>query len=136
MSNRIGLDVTYFNNIDGPRISTQALPSSTGYTGYLTNGEKTQREGVEITLNAKPIEKGDFKWNVLLNWSTFKETWKEFAGGQARKGFFQIGDRVDGYYAGAFYKTPDGQLINDAGGRPIRTNIAQFLGNVNPDWSW
>jgi len=136
LSNRIGLDVTYFNNIDGPRISPQSLPSSTGYTGFLTNGEKTQREGVEITINAKPLDRGDFKWNVLLNWSTFKETWKEFAPGQTRKGFYQIGDRVDGYYAGAFYKTPDGQLINDAGGRPIRTNVNQFLGNVNPDWSW
>ena len=136
LANKLGFDLTYFNNIDGPRISAQALPSSTGYTGFLTNGEKTQREGVEITINAKPLDKSDFKWNVLLNWSTFKETWKEFAPGQTRKGFYQIGDRVDGYYAGAFYKTPDGQLINDAGGRPIRTNVNQFLGNLNPDWSW
>jgi TonB-linked SusC/RagA family outer membrane protein len=136
LSNRIGLDVTYFNNIDGPRISPQALASTTGYTGFLTNGEKTERAGYEITVNAKAIDKQDFKWNVLLNWSTFQETWKEFAPGQTRKGFYNIGDRVDGYYAGAFYKTPDGQLINDAGGRPIRTNVAQFLGNLNPDWSW
>ncbi len=136
LSNRIGLDVTYFNNIDGPRISPEALASTTGYTGFLTNGEKTERAGYEITVNAKAIDKQDFKWNVLLNWSTFQETWKEFAPGQTRKGFYNIGDRVDGYYAGAFYKTPDGQLINDAGGRPIRTNVAQFLGNLNPDWSW
>lgn len=136
LSNKIGLDITYFDNIDGPRISAQSLPSSTGYTGYLTNGEKTQRRGWEVTLNTKPIEKGELTWNVLLNWSTFTETWKEFAPGQTRKGFYKIGDRTDGYYAGAFYKTPTGQLINDAGGRPIRTNVSQFLGNLNPDWSF
>jgi TonB-linked SusC/RagA family outer membrane protein len=136
LANRIGLDVTYFDNIDGPRISSQPLASSTGFTGYLTNGEKTERKGWEVTVNTKAVEKGDFKWNVLLNWSTFEERWKEFAPGQTRNGFYNIGDRVDGYYAGAFYKTPDGQLINDAGGRPIRTNVAQFLGNLNPDWSW
>lgn len=29
------------------------------------------------------------------------------------------------------------ELINDpVSGRPIRTNVAQFLGNTNPDWSW
>ncbi|MFM7853098.1 MAG: SusC/RagA family TonB-linked outer membrane protein, partial [Flammeovirgaceae bacterium] len=136
LANRVGLDVTYFDNIDGPRISSQPLASSTGFTGYLTNGEKTERKGWEVTVNNKAVEKGDFKWNVLLNWSTFQERWKEFAPGQTRNGFYNIGDRVDGYYAGAFYKTPDGQLINDAGGRPIRTNVAQFLGNLNPDWSW
>lgn len=136
LSNRIGLDLTYFNNIDGPRISTQPLPSSTGYTGYLANGEKTERTGFEVTVDGKAIDKGDFQWNVLLNWSTFKETWKEFAPGQTTKGFYKIGDRVDGYYAGAFYKTQQGQLINDAGGRPVRTAVSQFLGNLNPDWSW
>lgn len=136
LGNRVGLDVTYFDNIDGPQIFAQPLASSTGYTGYLTNGQKTERKGWEVTVNAKPLDKGDFKWNVLFNWSTFQERWKEFAPGQTRSGFYNIGDRVDGYYAGAFYKTPDGQLINDAGGRPIRTNISQFLGNLNPDWSF
>jgi outer membrane receptor protein involved in Fe transport len=136
LGNRVGLDVTYFDNIDGPQIFAQPLASSTGYTGYLTNGQKTERKGWEVTVNAKPLDKGDFKWNFLFNWSTFQERWKEFAPGQTRSGFYNIGDRVDGYYAGAFYKTPDGQLINDAGGRPIRTNISQFLGNLNPDWSF
>ena len=137
LQNRVGLDVTYFNNIDGPQISTQALPSSTGYTGAIANGAKTKRNGLEITLNASPISNPNgFKWNVLVNWSTFKETYQEFAGGQQRSGFYKIGDRTDGYYAGSFYKTPDGQLINDAGGRPINTAVSQFLGNLNPDWSW
>jgi TonB-linked SusC/RagA family outer membrane protein len=137
LSNKIGLDITYFNNIDGPRISPNFLPSSTGYSSYIANGAKTQRRGLEVVLSATPISNANgFRWNVLMNYSRFKETWKEFADGATRNGFFEIGDRVDGYYAGAFYKTQDGQLINDASGRPIRTNVAQNLGNTNPDWSW
>lgn len=136
LQNKIGLDVTYFNNVDGPQISSQPLPNSTGSTGYLVNGLKTERNGWEIAINAKPVDKGDFRWNVALNWSTYVERYLEFAPGQTRSGFYKIGDRTDGYYAGAFYKTPNGQLINDAGGRPIRTNVSQFLGNLNPDWSW
>lgn len=136
LQNRIGLDVTYFKNIDGPQVSSQPLPYSTGSTGYLVNGFKTERNGWEITVNARPVEKGDFKWNIDLNWSTYVERFLEFAPGQTRAGFYKIGDRTDGYYAGAFYKTPNGQLINDAGGRPIRTSVSQFLGNLNPDWSW
>jgi TonB-linked SusC/RagA family outer membrane protein len=137
LENKIGLDVTYFNNIDGPQISNQPLSSTTGYTGFIANGAKTQRNGLEVVINANPIRNDDgLSWNVLLNWSTFKETLKELPGGADRIGFIKIGDRTDAYYAGAFYKTPDGQLINDAGGSPIRTAVAQFLGYTNPDWAW
>jgi hypothetical protein len=31
---------------------------------------------------------------------------------------------------------PDGQLINDAGGRPIVLPKGQLLGYSNPDWVW
>ncbi len=137
IENRVGLDFTYFNNIDGPKIATQPLSTATGYNGYIANGEKTQRQGFEVVINAKPlVNQNGLNWNVLLNWSTFKETLKELPDGADRLGFIKIGDRVDSYYAGAFYKTPDGQLINDDSGRPIRTDVAQFLGNTNPDWSW
>lgn len=137
LNDRIGLDVTYFNNIDGPQISNQPLSETTGYTGYIANGAKTQRKGLEIVLNAKPLDNPDgLNWNILLNYGSFKETLKELPDGADRLGFIKIGDRVDAYYAGAFYKTPDGQLINDASGRPLRTAVSQFLGNTNPDWSW
>ncbi|HPW61878.1 MAG TPA: SusC/RagA family TonB-linked outer membrane protein [Cyclobacteriaceae bacterium] len=137
LNDRIGLDVTYFNNIDGPQISNQPLSETTGYTGYIANGAKTQRKGLEIVVNAKPLDKPNgLNWNILLNYGSFKETLKELPDGADRLGFIKIGDRVDAYYAGAFYKTPDGQLINDASGRPIRTAVSQFLGNTNPDWSW
>jgi TonB-linked SusC/RagA family outer membrane protein len=140
LENRIGLDVTYFTNIDGPKISSSPLSTTTGYTGAIQNGEKTKRTGWEVTLNAKPLANNEgLTWNVLVNYGTFKETLEELpegATGNTLNTFYKVGDRVDGYYAGAFYKTPDGQLINDASGRPIRTNVSQFLGNLNPDWSW
>lgn len=136
-SNRLGFDVTYFNNIDGPQISTQPLSSTTGYSGYIANGAKTQRKGWEVVLNATPVSKpSGLKWDVLVNWATFKETLKELPAGSDRLGFLEVGDRLDSYYAGAFYKSPDGELINDASGRPIRTAVPQFLGFTNPDWSW
>jgi len=39
-------------------------------------------------------------------------------------------------YGSAFVKTPDGQIINDAGGRPLRNPVAQLLGYTSPDWVW
>ncbi len=38
-------------------------------------------------------------------------------------------------YSSAFARTQDGQVIND-GGKPIRTNVSRFLGNLNGDYTW
>ncbi|MEP7253179.1 MAG: SusC/RagA family TonB-linked outer membrane protein [Ginsengibacter sp.] len=138
IKNRIGLDVTYFTYINGPLIFSQPLSQTTGYTGYTTNGIKTKSTGMELTLNGSPIrsEKG-LNWDVTVNWSTFRERYTELPPGQTTYNtFFKKGDRVDKYYAQAFVKTPDGQIINDAGGRPIRYPVSQFLGYGNPDWVW
>lgn len=139
LENRIGLDFTYFHNIDGPRISSQQLSNATGYSGAIKNGETTKREGIEIVLSATPVSTKDLKWNVLFNYGKFVETLEklpEGTTGETLNRFYRVGDRVDKYYAGAFYRTPDGELINDASGRPITTAVPQYLGNTNPDWSW
>lgn len=139
IQNRLGLDLTYFTYINGPLIFNKPLSQTTGYTGYTTNAIKTKNRGVELTLSASPIKSANqgFNWNIALNWSTYKETYLELPPGQTIfNQFFKVGDRVDKFYAQAFVRTQDGQIINDGGGRPLRYNIAQFLGHGNPDWIW
>jgi hypothetical protein len=78
-----------------------------------------------------------FSWDVLLNWSTFKEVYKELPPGVTTIGsFFKVGSRVDEVYIRKFARTPDGQIINDGGGRPIVGPVAQFAGYANPKWVW
>jgi hypothetical protein len=74
---------------------------------------------------------------VLANWSTFKERLTEIYPGVERLNqFLKVGDRTDAYFDQTFITTQDGQLINDAGGRPIINPVRQFLGYLNPDWVW
>jgi TonB-linked SusC/RagA family outer membrane protein len=140
MRNRIGVDLTWFRYVDGPQIFAVPLSEATGYTSQLVNAVKTQRQGWEATINGSPVrpeKPGDFSWDVLANWSTFKETFLELPTGLDRiYGFFEKGDRTDKYYDRAFVRTSDGQIINDGSGRPIINPTAQFLGNQNPDWVW
>ena len=140
LRNRIGLDLTWFRYVDGPQIFAVPLSEATGYTSQLVNAVKTQRQGWEVTLNGnliRPKNKGGFSWDILVNWSTFKETFLELPEGIDRiYGFYQKGDRTDKYYDRAFVRTQDGQIINDGSGRPIINPQAQFLGYQNPDWVW
>jgi TonB-linked SusC/RagA family outer membrane protein len=138
LKNRLTLDVAYWVSDDGPRIFNLPLSSTTGYTSALVNGIKTQKKGLEISVTGTPIKnlKG-FTWEVLGNWSTFTEKYTEiYPGVDKLNQFFQIGDRVDKYYTQTFITTQDGQLINDGGGRPIINPVAQYVGNLNPDWVW
>lgn len=136
--NRIGFDVAYFKYIDGPKIYNKPISEASGYTTYIINGLKTSRTGWEVSVSGSPVRNGNgFNWDLVVNWSTFKEVLDELPEGlSVINRFFKEGDRLDAFYGSAFVRTPDGKLVNDAGGRPIVNPVPQFLGYSNPDWVW
>ncbi len=141
LKNRLGLSATYFQYKDGPVISSQPISETSGLTGFITNGFTTKRTGGEISLTGTPILRKNFSWNVLVNWSTYKEVFSAFAGGAKElangTGYpFRIGDRVDQFFASVHAKTPDGIAILDESGYPIYLPKAQKWGHGDPDWAW
>jgi TonB-linked SusC/RagA family outer membrane protein len=149
LENRLGLDVTYFVSNDGPRIFNLPLSQTTGYTSQLVNGIKTQKKGMEIALTGTALKNDEgLNWEITANWSYFREYLRDiypgisqlpsnyFVGGGSGNNFINIGDRTDKFFGSAFVRTPDGQIVNDAGGRPIVNPVGQFLGFTNPDWVW
>jgi TonB-linked SusC/RagA family outer membrane protein len=141
---RIGLDVAYFESLDGPGIYNLPISESSGYTGALVNGIKTKRKGWEITANGRVLENPEgLRWDATVNWSTYKEYIDEIYGDTKNLDLFrQVGERLDQVWGTALVKTTDGQLvINASDGRPIPTtsyngNSRRFLGYANPDWVW
>jgi hypothetical protein len=99
---------------------------------------KTQKTGYELSLSGTPVKSsGGFIWNITANWSTYKEVFKELPPGQTvYNTFFHVGDRVDKYYGSAFVRTPDGQIINGSNGEPLVNPVPQYLGHLDPDWTW
>jgi hypothetical protein len=140
LKNRIGFEATYFTAKDGPGIFKLPVSQATGFSEALVNGITTKKTGVELSVNGSALRSKSadgFNWDVLINWSTFKEKYTSFYPGvNALNTFFKVGDRVDKLYGSAFVKNPDGQIIYDAGGKPFRAPVAQYLGNMNPDWVW
>ncbi len=138
LRNRIGLDFTYYQYIDGPLIFQKPISEASGYTSELVNAVKTKNQGYEVSVMGTPVRtESGFSWDVLLNWSTYRITYAELPEGTERLyGFYKKGDRVDGYYDQALVHDPQGNVVHDASGRAIRNPVAQFLGYSNPDWSW
>jgi TonB-linked SusC/RagA family outer membrane protein len=143
IGNRIGLDVTYFESLDGPGIYNLPISETSGYTNALVNGIKTKRTGWEVILKGTPLDNPEgLKWNVAVNWSTYRETIDEIYGDITNLDFYrQVGERIDQFWGTGIVKTPDGQIVNTADGRPIplttlNGNARTFLGYTNPDWVW
>jgi TonB-linked SusC/RagA family outer membrane protein len=138
LKNRMGIDVTYFQYIDGPQIFSNAISEASGYSAQLVNAVKTKKEGFEVSFNAAPLKnKNGLSWDVLLNWSTFRETLLELPAGTERLyGYYQKGDRLDKYYDSAIATDQNGNFIHDASGRVIRTPFRKFLGYSNPKYVW
>jgi TonB-linked SusC/RagA family outer membrane protein len=141
LKNRLGLSTTYFTYIDGPQISNQNVSEASGLNYIVTTGLTTKRTGAEISVTGTPVQQKNFRWDVLLNWSTYKEVFDKFPGGASQvsngTGYpSKIGGRVDQIYAYYEALTPDGKVIHDESGYPIHLPKAQPFGHTDPDWAW
>ena len=147
LRNRLGLDVTHFTTVNGPVIFPLPVASSSGYSNQIANAVTTLKRGWEVSLTGSVLKNPNgLNWDVLANWSTYKETLKEIYGNETSiylsgpDHVFSIGDRLDGYYSYNFLRSPDGQIINSPTGtpltRPSGTNTKQLLGYTNPDYVW
>jgi TonB-linked SusC/RagA family outer membrane protein len=143
--NRLGLDATYFRTVNGPQIYQLSIPSSTAYSSQIVNGVTTLKTGWELTLNASPVKNPrGFSWDVLINWSTYKETLKSIYAGtpllQTSHHNYSIGERLDDWYSSAYLRDPNGNIIYEGGGPQLAsgnsTQAEKYLGHLDPDWSF
>jgi TonB-linked SusC/RagA family outer membrane protein len=151
LTNRLGLSATAFQYIDGPRILPNPISPTTGYKTYYINALKTKRVGYEFSLSGTPIKMANnIAWDVLLNVSTFQDKYIELPPGQDTYAQYftteklkktlpngaYYSDRVDALYTSAFVRTAEGQIINDAAGKPLSNPVPQFLGYLNAKYQW
>lgn len=138
LQNRLGLSLTAFQYLDGPNILANPISTATGYTTQTINALKTKNIGYEVALTGTAVQNANgFGWDVLVNYSTFKRTYSELPPGQELyQTFFRQGDRTDKFYGTAFVRNDAGQIVNDAGGKPLVNPVAQYLGDLNNKFNW
>lgn len=132
--NRLGFEFTYFQTKDYNNIVSIPVSLGSGYASRLENGNVYQRRGIEIVANANPIRKGDFRWDVMVNLSTYRRYLKEISGGGNRLNYLKAGDRTDRIFTDVYQKDPSGNVIYNTNGFPLADNFQRFVGNQDPDW--
>ena len=149
---RVGLDVTYFNQTTDNQILSLPVPQSSGYRQQIVNGGKVSATGLEAVLSLRPIRSisSSFDWVTRFNFSTNRATVDELPDGTERftlafsrvynsvnqTVFFiaEEGGEIGDIWGTGYLRNENGELVlNDAGGF-IADNNLKKLGNANPDF--
>jgi outer membrane receptor protein involved in Fe transport len=67
---RLGFELTYYNKTIRDFLMLRSLPASSGYSTKWENAGDLRNRGVELGMNARPVQ------SKLLNWTTAVNFWK------------------------------------------------------------
>jgi TonB-linked SusC/RagA family outer membrane protein len=144
---RLGLDVTYYNQLSKDQIIGLASSSTSGYNYRLINAGEIQNKGIEVALNGRVLQIKDFAWDAGLNFSKNQNKVKSLVEGmdyfELEKATWcgvSVGAEVGKDYGSIigkdFKRTDDGQvIINAKTGLPEVDDKTHTLGNASWDWT-
>ncbi len=115
LNNRINGSVELYWSKTNDLLLDMKVPTVTGYDSTISNVGKTSNTGVEVTINAIPVEFRDFSWNTSFNMGWQKDKIEELAYGKnddERNAWF-IGEPLTVFYDyktdGLWQDTPEDQ---------------------------
>lgn len=142
LKNRIGLDITYYDNMSRNQIINIPISSAFGYDSKVINAGKINNKGIEITLTGTPIRSNGFEWNSSLNWSRNQNKVIRLAPGvntfQLASSLITLvareGEQYGQLLGNDFIYAPDGQKVIKADGTYDRGQQLTPLGSVLPKY--
>ncbi|WP_436414020.1 SusC/RagA family TonB-linked outer membrane protein [Petrimonas sp.] len=142
--NRIGLDVTYYDNTSRNQIISLPTSDAFGYTTKLINAGEINNRGVEVTFNANPVQTRNFGWNSIINFSKNQNKIVKLSDAVSKLDLSttlvslsaQEGESYGQLFGYDFVYAPDGRKVVDASGLYMRTQQLRPLGSVLPDYLW
>lgn len=153
-NNRLGIDFAWYKSNATNQLINLPMNGLSGYNFKKINAGNIQNEGIEIMLNATPVETREFKWNTLFNIAHNNNTILDLADGVETyplggfdnlQVYAQVGGDYGVIYGSKFLRVEDenspyyGRMIVDGDGLPLGTSTSEYLGSqqakVNLGWT-
>ncbi len=144
LKNRLRLDLSAYNTNSSDQILSVDVSPSTGYRQKLLNAGKINNKGIEVQLNAVPVQK-EISWEVNLNYSANRSRVLELdkegrlqnyvigSSGSAQV-IASVGQPYGTIFGNAFLRNASGQIIVNPDGSPKADPSKKVLGKYTPDW--
>ena len=148
-NNRVGFDVSVYDQTSFNQIMPAKVSSTSGTIYKYVNAGEINNKGIELSLSATPVQAGDFEWNTNLNWTKNKNMVVSLFEGAENLQLASVQGGVTiearpGEAYGVIYGTTH---VRDAEGRPVVYDMPapyggvrylvgdkDVIGNINPDW--
>lgn len=141
--NRVGLDVTYYDQTTTDQILPVQISRASGYVEQIINAGEVHNSGIEVSLNATPVQSGAFRWDINANWSKNDNEVVELVEGldalviesswdvtvEARPG-----EEFGTLYGTGFQRDDQGNIIVGDNGVPLLDSEIRPFGSYQADW--
>src|SRR5213596_3627182 len=144
LDNRVSLNATLYQKSTTNQILPVSISQATGDSQAVVNSGEVRNRGIELSATMTPIERPDFRWNVVANWSKNSNKVLSLYSGVERivVGSFwnvdvtaDVGQPYGNLVGTKWMRDNQGHIVVDsASGLPIRDSRQEILGNYNPDW--
>lgn len=149
-NNRFGIDFAWYKTNAKRQLMNIPMNNLSGYESMKINAGNIQNTGIELMLNARPVETKDFSWDTQLNISRNKSKIIELLPGQPGMRYslggsdalqiYAVAGGVYGEIWGTKYQRVEdvnspyyGQLLLSDSGFPQATSERYKIGEQQPD---
>lgn len=144
---RLGFDLAAYKTNSLDQIMPVPISQTAQYAFLTVNAGEIENKGIELAINATPALRGDFKWDISVNWSKNKNKVLSLYPGikNLQLGAFQGGVTLNASIGEAYgvlkgfdytYDASGNKIISAATGLPVKSKTAtEVIGNVTPDWN-
>ena len=147
-NNRLGFDFAWYKSNAKRQLMDIPMDYMSGYKARKINAGNIQNTGVELMINARPIETKDFSWDTQLNFSKNNNKVLELApgvnkyelGGAAELKVYAVqGGNYGEIWGTKFMRVTDenspyyGKLLLNEAGLPQSTGVSEKIGDQQAD---
>ena len=144
LQNRLGLDITYYNQVSKNQILNVNISNASGFASTLLNAGELTNKGIEVQLNTTPVKvEGGLQWDMNINYARNRNMVNSLAEGLVTyqlgtiRGMgieARVGQPYGAFFGTQFLRAPDGQIVYKDG-LPQNAATRRILGNFTPDWT-
>ena len=143
-SNRLGVELTYYDQHIDDLLLMRTLSPSTGHARVLQNVGTMSNKGWELLVRTIPLMRSHFRWESTLTYATNKNRVAGIEGERLilPNSFSQVsainGSPLGVFFSTAFARDANGHIALDEDGLPMRAAERKIIGDPNPDFtaSW
>ena len=144
LNNRLGFDLSYYNNHVKDQILSTPQPHSSGVYYMLMNVGEVANHGWDVSLSATPVLTRNFRWDLTATYGVYRNKVVRLADGVPYLEISNLGgsgakiQAVEGQPMGDIYAqvpqtNENGEFLVSDKGLYLNQSELQKVGNINPD---